>query len=537
MTSIAHQTATAPAPAEPSRRSRRVRIGLMIADIHFGVVVDAVAPVAMQIQAVVDLANSRLGEIGQPRLEPTGSRDPGTTNGTQVRGRWALCWVDGTPLRTNRSLSDQGVVDGTRLWLRFVDDTEARKPVIEHVTSAVPAELRKNWKDITPAFGARVGACMVAGAVVVVLAILTRWRYGHDDWLPGATSGGLSVALLVAAAVIGIRSARHRRAGGEGSNHDQDEADELAAELFLSDVMLLGGASAAAVAAAVAVPGPLGAPHAGMAAAVVLAASALIIRFTGRHVALCTTAIVVSLAALATGVARMLLLTSAVTLLTIVLLVAVVGIKTAPTIARQAARIRLPVFPSASGRWIWETRPDLPTTVVVAGGKDPELDGPESVRDVVVATDRVHSYLTGLLAGWCGLLVIGCAGLADPHTDRRWLPLVLAGVMAGWAVLHARSYTDRWQATVLAVAGVGIVVAVSARYAVELWTAPAVLVTCAVILLVPAAGLVAAVVVPHNFYTPVFKQIVEWAEYALLFAMWPLAFWLMDVFANIRYRS
>ena len=33
-----------------------------------------------------------------------------------------------------------------------------------------------------------------------------------------------------------------------------------------------------------------------------------------------------------------------------------------------------------------------------------ELDGPESVRNVVVATDRVHSYLTGLLAGLGTLL-------------------------------------------------------------------------------------------------------------------------------------
>ena len=34
-----------------------------------------------------------------------------------------------------------------------------------------------------------------------------------------------------------------------------------------------------------------------------------------------------------------------------------------------------------------------------------------------------------------------------------------------------------------------------------------------------------------------FKQIVEWVEYALLVAMFPLGFWLMGVFAAIRYRS
>ena len=173
-------------------------------------------------------------------------------------------------------------------------------------------------------------------------------------------------------------------------------------------------------------------------------------------------------------------------LLCIVLLAATVLIKWSPNLARRAARIRLPVFPSPTGKWVWETRPDLPSTVVVASGSDPELDGPESVRDVVVATDRVHSYQTGLLAGLGTLVAIAAVGVSDPHTDQRWLPLIIAGVCAGWLVLHARSYTDRWQATILTVAGVAIVAATSARYALELWTAPVMLITCAIIVALPA---------------------------------------------------
>ena len=268
MTSVQHRS-EAVAPVEPSRNARRVRVGLIVADVHVGMALDAVAPVARQVQAVVDLANARLGELGRPRLEPTGGKGAG---GKPVRGRWALCWVDGTPLRLNRSLTDQGVVEGTQLWLQFVDDTEARKPVIEHVTSAVPAELRKNWRDITPAFGARVGVAMVAAAVGVVLAVLVRWRYGHDGVLAGGVAAGVAVVLLVAASVIGVRSARHRRVAAQRQSPDRDQREDLDAELFLSDVLRLIGVAAAAVAAALAVPGPLGAPHAGMAAAVVLAA-------------------------------------------------------------------------------------------------------------------------------------------------------------------------------------------------------------------------------------------------------------------------
>jgi len=361
MTSVAQRSETA-APPEPSRQSRRVRIGLMVAGVHLGIGVDALAPVAMQTQAIVDLANARLGEIGQPRLAATGSRDLSKKDSAPMRGRWALCWVDGTPLRTNRSLTDQGIIDGAQLWLRFVDDTEARKPVIEAVTSAVAAELRKHWKDMKPAFGARVGTAMLAVAVVMVLAVLARWRFGHPDWLAAAAAGGLTLMLLIAAAVIGIRSARHRRAAAGEGQPDQDEADELAAELLLADALGLLGAAAAAVTAALAVPGPLGAPHAAFAAAMVLGAGALIIRFTGRHIGWCTAAIVLAAAGLGAGLARALWITSAPVLLCIVLLAATVLIKWSPNLARRAARIRLPVFPSPTGKWVWETRPDLPST-------------------------------------------------------------------------------------------------------------------------------------------------------------------------------
>ena len=73
-----------------------------------------------------------------------------------------------------------------KLWLQFVEDTEARIPVIEHITSAIAPQLRKKWPTISPQWAARVGVSLVAAAVTLVLIVLARWRYGHDDWLePG----------------------------------------------------------------------------------------------------------------------------------------------------------------------------------------------------------------------------------------------------------------------------------------------------------------------------------------------------------------
>jgi type VII secretion integral membrane protein EccD len=512
--------------------ARRVRIALQIHEENIGVSIDATVPIAKQIQALVDIVEKRLEEIGRPALSGAGSR-----HGSTPRGRWALCWVDGTPLRPGRALADQGVVDGMKLWLQFMEDTEARIPVIEHITSAIAPQLRKKWPTISPQWAARVGACLVATAVTLVLIVLARWRYGHDDWLSPAAAGVTALVVLIAALVVGIRSSRNRRRAGDPRQLDNDQSDDLAAELFVADTLMLVGAAATAMAAALAIPGPLSSANAALGAAVLVAAAVLVMRFTGRHVALGTATFILATAALVAGAARMLFVTSAVTLLGSFLLVALLGIKLTPANTRVLAKIKLPVFPSPSGRWIFDTRPDLPLSVVVAAGEAPTLEGPESVRRVVIGVDRAHAVLSGLLVSMGTIMAICAVGLCNPHTEDRWLPVVLAMTSASGILLHARSYTDRGHTTVLALLSVSVPLLVSLRYALGLWTVSAVLISCAVLLAVTAAGLAAAVVVPRHVYSPFFKQIVEWLGYLLLYAPFPLAFWAMGVFAAIRYRS
>lgn len=165
------------------------------------------------------------------------------------------------------------------------------------------------------------------------------------------------------------------------------------------------------------------------------------------------------------------------------------------------------------------------------------MEGPESVQRVVVGTDRAHSFLTGLLLGMGTLMAICAVGLCNPHGGDRWLPIILAVISAGGILLHARSYTDRTHTTVLAVLCAVVPILICLRYAFGLWTPSAVLISCALLLAVPAAALVAAVIVPRHVYTPLFKQLVEWVGLLLLFIPFPLAFWVMGVFTTIRYRS
>ncbi len=103
-------------------------------------------------------------------------------------------------------------------------------------------------------------------------------------------------------------------------------------------------------------------------------------------------------------------------------------------------------------------------------------------------------------------------------------------------MLRGRSYVDRWQAIILAVTSVLIVATLSCG---TRWCCPQrrrCRWAAGLVVLLPAAGLTAAAAVPNTIYSPLFRKLVEWVEYLCLMPIFPLALWLMNVYAAIRYR-
>jgi type VII secretion integral membrane protein EccD len=494
------------ADLEGISQPRAVVVGIMAGEgVQIGVLLDANAPVSVMTDPLLKVVNSRLRELGETPLEATG------------RGKWALCLVDGSPLRAAQSLTEQDVFDGDRLWIRFVADTEKRSQVIEHISTAVSQNLSKRFAAIDPLVAVQVGASMVAGGVVLASLLLGWWRWHHNSWLTSI------YAAVITAIVLGVSMMLLMRA--------QTQSDRRVA-----DIMLVSSLGPLAVAAAGAPPGGVGSPHAVLGFGVLTVSAILALRFTGRRLALYTAIITVSGVSMVAALARMVALTSAVTMLTTVVLVSVIGYQSAPALSRRLSGIRFPVFPSATSRWVFEARPDLPTTVVRNGGGPPVLEGPASVRDVLLQAERARSFLTGLLTGLGVLMVVSLAGLSDPHTGQRWLPLLLAGFSAGFLMLRGRSYVDRWQAITLAGTSVLIIATVVVRYALELQSPVSMSVCVGILVLLPAAGLMSAAVVPNSIYSPLFRKFVEWIEYVCLMPIFPLALWLMNVYAAIRYR-
>src|SRR6202043_3847202 len=129
-------------------------------------------PVSVMCDPLLKVVNVRLRELGLAALQ------------AKQRGRWALCLVDGTPLRATQLLKEQDVYAGDRLWLRFVDDTEHRSQVIEHISTAVSVNLSKRFSSINPTVAIQVGAAMVAVGVLLGSALLGWFRWQHESWVP-----------------------------------------------------------------------------------------------------------------------------------------------------------------------------------------------------------------------------------------------------------------------------------------------------------------------------------------------------------------
>ncbi|MBY0442327.1 MAG: type VII secretion integral membrane protein EccD, partial [Mycobacteriaceae bacterium] len=143
--------AESPQPdVEAISATKGVVIGIMAGGgAQIPVLLDANAPASVMVEPLLKVINSRLRELGETPLQAKG------------RGRWALCLVDGTPLRPAQSLTEQEIYDGDRLWLRFVEDTERRSQVIEHISTAIAANFSKRFATIDPTIAVQVGSAMV----------------------------------------------------------------------------------------------------------------------------------------------------------------------------------------------------------------------------------------------------------------------------------------------------------------------------------------------------------------------------------------
>jgi type VII secretion integral membrane protein EccD len=496
-----------PRPARPSERDRQQevlgvahvsesevvaddeqelsRVTVVVGAVSIDVGLPARVSVSAIVDDVIDLANRRTGPDG-PVFDDT-------------EGRWTLARLSGDPLDPDRSLVDAGVTDGELLMV-----CEAGAPtagtLVDDIDSAVEGSLvTKLWPAIRnglPVLVSTAAAALLPG-------------------LPATEPFGLPVPAL-AMLVVGLLGAVIACLPSSGRDDAPRSVWGAAAAL-----PLIFGASLQLI------PGVRGMVALPAALAVTALVSLLVLLATRRgwalHTAVIATAIFGAPAALAsTHFASR-------SVGAVLATVAVIVVYLAPRATILLAKLPLPRVPTAG-----EPLDDIETQGPAA------VEGVSAVGRQVIPTEagvamrveRARAQLLGLVAAAALLAVVGSFLALGTDTQFYWQGVAFAIAVATVLCLRGRSHHDVAQAGVLV--GGGLVTAVTAIVTtaahVSAWQVNAALALAALTALIIAVGLVA----PRLEFSPVARRWVEIGEYLSIAMVFPLACWILGVYAFFR---
>ncbi|WP_085107326.1 type VII secretion integral membrane protein EccD [Mycolicibacillus trivialis] len=488
---------TAPAPA-------RCAVAVVCGPHLISQVLPAAVPVEMFLDDVVELVDDELKRRGQP--------------GLAAGAGYRLHRVDGTRLDASKPLDDLGVEDGAALVLAEAEAGEPFEPHYESLSTGLARAGKRLIEPVSAQTALHTALAVLAGSVAATVGLALRARCAGAVVMPASVTA--LPGLLMAAGAIATRR-RHP------ARHD------LGAGLGWAALPLL------ACGLAVAAPGELGAPH-GFIAALAVVVGGCLAPATARWQRT-TAAALVTVAGLATAAtavrmwqpvpARLLGIGGLIVLLLLLTF--------APTIALRAAHIRPPQFGSITGRDLFHHRAGLPsdavTPVDVDHGETDPAATPGGARIAELAL-RAHSVLTGCCVGAALSLPVATWATLAPRPSAATTVLVALFVVI--FLSRARALAARAQAVALAGGAATTIGTVIVAYVVDQppTAAPALAAAVAALFGVAAAGLLAAALIPPATFTPLVRMAAEWAELGAIVVAVPLAAWIGGLFTWVRMR-
>jgi len=486
-------------PAVQVRLADQVRVAVIYDGAQHDMALPAARPVAQVIESMLRvLANGQVREPGED-----GQVRPGAVHLSRVN--------DPAPLDREQTLTQQDVRDGDLLVLQVGDAPVALTPVVENASSAI-AKLLAARPRVTDDTALRFAAAAMAAAVMMAVGLAVYgWRIGlnsgWDVW-PAAGTAGLAAVLLVAGSLTWWR-----------------QRNPVAA-----DACWLCAAGAAPVAAFMAPPGPPGAYSVAFAAVTAAALCGGLLKLTPAPRGPLSWAAITACGAATTAAAHALGVSTThvwVAALAVTLLV----LKRAERLAGRMARIPVPPFPTVTGKFVWSDADDIAAEALAAA----EHDGTPSMAELGAKARAANTYLTALVAACAMFFLAGAWGAVTmPGQGRWWLSDVYVAVLAGALVLGGRAFADRAQACIVVATALGMVTLAAVKHAVWFHTPAACLAAAALVLSLAAAGWALAVAVPAKVFSALLRKLVEWCEYALIVAVIPVCFWLLNIYYLAR---
>jgi type VII secretion integral membrane protein EccD len=487
-------------PAGAVRLAEQVRVAVIFAGQQTDVTLPANSPVAAVVEALIPLLQAQRESVGGDAVV--------------TAGRVSLTRINGETLDRAQTLAQQAVLDGELLVLEVSEADVPFTPIVENASSLAAMSNAQRFSSVSPLTAARFASIAAAVAVVVVTVLVGNvWRLaraaGHD-WtlLPALIEAAVAVVLLAAAWVIWWR-----------------RADTLVAtSLWLSALV------AAPAAAFFATPGPVGAAPVAYAAVTAAVVAVVLWQLTpvGRGVVAFVT--LVAAAAAVMAFVRLLFSVDMGYLWVGALAAALFLLTNASSFAGRMAGIPLPPFPTVTGRLVFDDADDIAAEALTAA----EREGTPSVADLVEAAAAANTYLTALVAATSVFFVGGALGAVTPFAGRWRLAAALVAVLSIILVLRGRAFTDRTQAVIVVATGLTMATALAVKFALSSQHMLLSLAVAAGVVALGAAALTIAATVPARVFSPTFRKLVEWAEYALVVSVLPMALWLCNIYHLAR---
>jgi type VII secretion integral membrane protein EccD len=435
-----------------------------------------------------------------------------------AQGTWTLARPGAPPLKSDQSLDEAEVVDGSLLTLVPVSRTERYRPLVEDVIDAI-AVLDESPVFDRPALNRFVGVAIpIVTLAVIVITVFAWGNTGRHLWWPLALGIGGIIALV----------------GSWAAKRFYQNAN-------FSESLLATAFPLIAVAAALAIPRPrgadsLGAPQLAGAAAAVLFLTLVTRGGPRRRFELASftavTAVGVTAAAVAFGYGWQQWVPAG------AIVFGLFTVTNAAKLTVAVARIALPPIPAPGETVEHEELLDPVAADEASDDKETQTwqaiiaSVPASAARLTERSKLAKQLLIGFMTAGTLFLAVGViAVVVRGHFFVH--SLVVAGLVTAVCAFRSRLYADRWCAWALLAATVVIPIGVTARLSIwyphSAWLFLTILV---------ATGLVALAVVGATVrvrrVSPVMKRILELLDGALVAAILPMLLWITGVYDTVR---
>jgi type VII secretion integral membrane protein EccD len=473
------------------------RVAVLVA----GVLIDVAVPTRVDTSAVVndviELANEQLLMAPGVSVKLDNSE-----------GKWAFSRLTGDVIEPHSSLAEAGICDG-ELLVVVESEAPASAPLSDKLDRGTEAKDNNGCLFTEQRWTTAWFALSVTLSAAIAVLLPDASRTARVSGVPVAAVAALVVGIGYCAAglALSLRSGAKRGASW----------------LSGSALPLIFGGSLCVV------PGLSTETALPMALAVTALVALLQLLGTSRSRTLYT--MVIALAAFGTPAALtlQLLQPNSRTVGTALATIAVIVVYLAPRVTIVLSGTPVPRVPTAG-----EPLDDIETQ----GGT--AVEGVSAIGKQVIPNEegmaeqvrRAREHLTGLVAAAAVLAALGCYLALGAESELFWPGIAFGLSVATVLCLRGRSHHDLVQSAVLIGGGLTIALAVIVKTAtyVSGWQVNAAIALVVLTALLLMCGLVA----PRREFSPVIRRRVENLEYLAIALVFPLACWIIRVYALFR---